>query len=135
MNEALEEEKIREVIRTWMKATAEDDLERVLSLMAEDVVFLMPGRPPMRRREGFAAAFSASKGKMKIEGKPEIQEIQIAGNIAFCWNYLALTITPFQAGGTPMTRAGHILSVFRKEPDGRWVLYRDANMLTTVGIP
>ncbi len=134
MNDEQEKQKIREVIDTWMHASAEGNLQLVLSLMAEDVVFLLPGRPPMRGKEGFAAA-SGTQGKMKIEGKPEIQEIQIAGDFAFCWNYLALRITPLQEGAEPMSRAGHILSVFRKEADGRWLLYRDANLLTAVGVP
>ncbi len=68
---------------------------------------------------------------MRIEGRPEIQEITIAGNYAFCWNHLSITVTPLPAG-KPMHRAGNILSVFRREPNGRWVLFRDANMLTAV---
>jgi hypothetical protein len=51
-----DDEKIREVVATWMRATAEGDLETVLSLMAEDAVFLLPDQPPMRGREAFAAA-------------------------------------------------------------------------------
>ena len=42
---------------------------------------------------------------------------------------MSLKVTP-QSGGQPKQRAGHILSVFRKEPNDRWVLFRDANMLT-----
>ena len=37
--------------------------------------------------------------------------------------------TPLQ-GGVTTRREGNVLSVFRKEPDGRWVLFRDANLLT-----
>jgi len=40
-----------------------------------------------------------------------------------------MTITP-RDGGTPMRRSGYTLSILRKEADGRWVLARDANMLT-----
>jgi uncharacterized protein (TIGR02246 family) len=78
MNE--DEKKIREVIATWMRATAEGDLQRVLSLMAEDVVFLIAGQQPMRGREAFAAASRAAEGKFRFEGKPEIQEIHVEGN-------------------------------------------------------
>jgi uncharacterized protein (TIGR02246 family) len=99
--------------------------------MAEDVVFLLPSRPPMRGRAAFAAASSGSQGKMKFEGKSEIQEIQVAGDLAYCWSHLSLTVTPLTSG-SPMSRAGHILSVFRKESDGRWVLFRDANMLAAL---
>ena len=127
MNE--EENKIREVIATWMRATAAADLDRVLTLMAEDVVFLIAGQPPMRGREAFAAASRAAEGKFRFEGKPDIQEIHVEGNYAYCWNHLSVTITPLQDGSSSR-REGHILSVFRKEPDGRWVLLRDANMLT-----
>jgi len=131
MNEDQEKQKIREVIASWLRATAERDLERVLSLMAEDVVFLLPGQPPMRGRDAFAAASRSALGQFRIEGKPDIQEIRIAGDYAFCWNHLSVTMTPLQ-GGSSKQRTGHILSVFRKEPDGRWVLFRDANMLTAV---
>ena len=126
-----DKEKIREVVATWMRATAEGDLETVLSLIAEDAVFLLPGQPPMRGREAFAAASRSAHGQVRIEAKSDIQEIRVAGNYAFCWNQLSLTVTAVQ-GGPAQRRAGPTLSVFRKEPDGRWILFRDANMLTAV---
>jgi uncharacterized protein (TIGR02246 family) len=132
MNEAHDRQQIRDLISTWLRASAEDDLDTVLSLMAEDVVFLRPGQPPMRGRDSYAAASKAMAGKIKIEGHPDIQEIQIAGDFACCWNHLSITITPAN-GGAPMQHAGPVLSVFRKQPDGRWLLSRDANMLTEGG--
>jgi uncharacterized protein (TIGR02246 family) len=124
-------EEIREVVATWMRATAKGDLETVFSLIAEDAVFLLPDQPPMRGREAFAAALRSALGQVRIEGKPDIQEIHVAGDYAFCWNQLSLTVTPLQ-GGPARRRAGPTLSVFRKEPDGRWILFRDANMLKAV---
>ena len=35
-------------------------------------------------------------------------------------------------GGAPVKRAGNTLSVLRKEAGGKWVLFRDANMLAVV---
>ncbi len=131
MNEEQEKTKIRDVIETWMRATADGDMETVLGLMAEDVVFLLPGQEPMRGRDAFAAASRGMAGKVRFEGKPEIQEINISGNYAYCWNYLSVTVTPLP-NGPAKKRAGNILSIFRKEPDGRWVLFRDANMLTAI---
>ena len=132
MSDEADKQQIRDVIDRWISATAAGDLNTVLGLMADDVVFLLPGRPPMRGRESFAAASRSMEGKFRIEGRPEIQEIQIAGNFAFCWNYLSITVTPLAGGGGPQHRAGNILSVFRKEPDGHWVLFRDANLLAAV---
>ena len=131
MSNQQEEQKIRNVIGTWVRSTAEGDIDKVLTLMAEDVVFLQPGHEPIRGREAFAALSRGAIGKVRFEGKPEIREIQIAGDFAYCWNYMTVTITPLPNGPTKQ-RAGNILSVFRKEPNGNWVLYRDANMLTAI---
>jgi len=129
MNEDRDEQQIREVVAVWMRASVEGDVERVLTLMAEDVVFLVAGQPPMRGREAFAAASRGMAGKVRFEGQSDVQEVQVAGDSAFCWSHLSVTATPLE-GGEPVRRAGDVLSVFRREPDGRWVLYRDANLLT-----
>jgi uncharacterized protein (TIGR02246 family) len=129
MNPEHEKQQIRDVIHQWIKASEANDLDMVLSLMAEDVVFLLPGREPMRGRAAFAEASRGNAGKFRIEGEPDIQEIHLAGEYAFVWNHLSITVTPLPEG-EPKHRAGNILSVFRKEPDGRWVLFRDANLLT-----
>ena len=45
-----DEEEILRLVAIWISATKAGDLETVLSLMAEEVVFLMAGQPPMVRR-------------------------------------------------------------------------------------
>ena len=39
-----DERAIRELIETWMAASKSGDVDTVLSLMADDVVFMVPGR-------------------------------------------------------------------------------------------
>ena len=124
-----DEQQIRDLVATWLRASAAGDLLTVLSLMAEDVVFLIPGQPPMRGREAFAAASRAMQGKFRMEAANDIQEIQISGDLAYCWTHLIVTVTPLPSG-TPKRRSGHTLTVLRKEPMGNWVVVRDANMLT-----
>jgi len=130
MNAELEKQKIQEVIKLWLQASKSGDTGTVLQLMADDVVFLLPGQEPMRGRSGFAAAAQSSGQKFRlVEATPRIQEVIIAGDYAFCWNYLDLKMAD-QADGAIYRRAGNVLTVFRKEPDGRWVIFRDANLLT-----
>ncbi len=52
-----DEQAIRDLLTAWQDATAAGDLSKVLSLMAEDAVFLTPGHPPMLGRDAFATAF------------------------------------------------------------------------------
>jgi uncharacterized protein (TIGR02246 family) len=123
-----DEQQIRELVSTWMDATKAGEIDKVLPLMADDVVFLMPGQPVMRKA-GFAAAARAQRGQHAptFDGTSEIQEIKVLGDWAFMWTKLTVVATP-PGGGPSITRAGHTLSVLKKD-NGRWVLARDANLL------
>lgn len=128
MSDAKAEQEIQQVISRWMTATMDGDLPAVLNLMTEDVVFLISGQPPMRGREAFAEGFRASVGKMKFRGTSTPKEIVVSGDYAFCWSELDMTITPLE--GQARHRAGPALSMFRRDTDGKWRLFRDANLVT-----
>lgn len=123
-----DDQQIRALVATWMAATKAGDVEAVLALMSEDVVFLVPGKPPMGKA-GFATAAraQASGGAPTFDGRSEIQEVQVAGDWAFMWSKLTVVATP-PGGGSSSTRSGHTLTVFRRQ-GGRWLLARDANLL------
>jgi len=125
-----DEAQVREVVASWLQATKDGDAEAVLNLITDDIVFLLPGRPPMLREE-FAAATRAQSGQggPDIEGVSNIKEVQVAGDMAFLWQELSVTVTP--PGKEPIVRAGHTLSIFRKV-NGKWRLARDANLLAAV---
>jgi len=122
-----EEQAIRDLIDAWLRASKAGDRATVLGLMAEDAVFLQPGQPPLRGRDEFAAA-QAKQGDLDIDATAEIQEVRVFGTWAYCWNRLTVVVTP--RGGKPIKRSGNVLSVLHKQ-DGRWMIFRDANMLTT----
>jgi uncharacterized protein (TIGR02246 family) len=122
-----DEQAIRSLVATWMQATAAGDLPRVLELMDDDVVFLGAGRPPMRGKNDFEAASKTMQAR--VEGTANIQEIRVFGDWAYSWNQLAVTIRP-AGGGEPNRLSGPALSIWRKKPDGQWVIFRDANMVS-----
>lgn len=121
-----DERAIRNLVDTWMFATQKGDLETVLNLMSDDVVFMVPGQKPFGK-EAFAAASQALRD-VRIEGRSDIEELRVLGNWAYLRNHIELTITP--KDGPPVRRAGYTLTVLRKQEDGRWVLTRDANLVT-----
>jgi uncharacterized protein (TIGR02246 family) len=129
-----DEQAIRDVIATWLRASSANDVNALASLMDEDVVFLTPGQAPIRGRDNFLAIQMQVLGQVRIEAASDIQEVRVAGDWGFCWTHLTVKVTPANSG-SPMQRSGHILSVFRKKPDGTWVLYRDANLLAGPSAP
>ena len=122
-----DEQSIRALVATWLSASKAGDVDTVLSLIADDVVFLLPGQPVMGKAE-FAEKSRAQLGfgAPKIDASSDIQEIKVLGEWAFMRTRLTLTVTP--PAGAPVTRNGHTLTLLRKE-DGKWLLARDANLL------
>jgi uncharacterized protein (TIGR02246 family) len=102
----------------------------VLKLMAEDVVFLVAGKPPMRGRGAFEQGLRQLLRSHRIESSGEIQEIAVSGDLAYSWTALEVRITPL-AGGDSNSRSGFALTVLRKQANGAWMVTRDANLLPT----
>jgi uncharacterized protein (TIGR02246 family) len=122
-----DERAIRQLVSTWMAASQAGDTETVLSLMADDVVFMVPGQEPFGK-EAFAAAARGMRN-VRMEGTSDIRELTVLGDWAYLRNHLAVTVTP--PGGQPVRRAGYTLTILRKTPAGQWLLARDANLMTT----
>ncbi len=125
-----DERAIRDLVETWMTASKAGDTAAVLSLMSDDVIFMVPGQAPFGK-EAFRAAAEGGKGA-RVDGRCEIQEIQVLGDWAYLRNYIDVTVEP-PGGAEPVRRAGYTLSILRKGADGRWRLTRDANLVMRAG--
>jgi uncharacterized protein (TIGR02246 family) len=124
-----DQQAIRELLALWHRATAAGDVNTVLKLMAEDVVFLVAGHPPTRGRAAFEQGLRTLLAQHQIESTGEIQEVEVSGDLAYAWSMLTVHIVPL-AGGNATIRTGNALSILRKQADGSWVVVRDANLLS-----
>ena len=125
-----DERAIREMHTAWIDAVNAGDLARLLSLMAHDVVFLNPGRAPVGR-DGFPAGFSTAHQQSRLRCISELEEVVVVGDVAYTLSRDSLSVTP-RAGGEATKLAGHRITIYRQQPDGRWLLARDANTLSPV---
>ena len=115
-----DERSIRELMQRWLEATKAGDLQTVLSLMTDDVIFLTATQPPMNK-EKFAAGFKSFAGKVKFEAKQDVKVIHVAGDLAYTFSSMSIAMDG-------KTRSGNILSIFRRVA-GKWLLSRDANFV------
>ena len=120
-----DERAIRELVETWMEASKAGDIARVLELMTDDVIFMVAGQEPFGKEE-FRAQAQAMSG-VQMDGRAEVLEMQVLGDWAWIRNRIEVTMTP--PDGEPVHRAGRTLSILRKDGDGRWRLFRDANLV------
>jgi len=122
-----DEQQIRAVIDAWGESSAAGDLTAQLNLMTKDVIFLTPGNPPMHRDQ-FAVGFTAMIKVVRLACRSSVQEITISGDLALCWNLLEVDFTPIE-GGEISKHVGHTLTALRRGQDGKWRIWRDANLL------
>ena len=123
-----EEPAIRHLHAAWIHAVNAGDLPTLVNLMTDDAVFLSPGQAPARR-EAFCEGFTAAQQQASIQCVSEIEDVVVLGDLAHTLSRDAVRVVP-RGGGAPTALAGHRLSVYRRQPDGRWLLARDANTVT-----
>ena len=120
-----DERQIRELVRSWIAASNRRDLHALMDMMTDDVIFMTPGRPPFGKAQ-FAADSERMKG-MAIEGRAEVEEVEVFGPRALIRNHIEVELT---VPGQPARRmSGCAMSILRKEADGRWRIARDANLV------
>ena len=127
-----EEREIHAVHSAWIDAVNTGDLARLLSLMADDVVFLSPGQAPFGR-DGFSSNFRTAHQQVRICCTSELEEVVVVGAVAYTRSRDTLSVTP-RAGREATQLAGHRMTVYRRHPDGRWLLARDAHTLSPVEV-
>ncbi len=122
-----DEQAIRTVIDNWLRASAASDVSTMLTLLADDMVFIVPGRPPFGKEE-FKAAWDGPMRNAKAAANAVVEEVLVSGNFGCTRTRLAVSITT--PDGNTSRAKGYTMTLFRKQPDGRWLFARDANLLT-----
>jgi uncharacterized protein (TIGR02246 family) len=121
-----DEAAIRAVVESWLEATRAGEVDKVLALMSDDVIFMVPGAEPFGKKAFEEAARKHASTRTDVVG--EIRELKVLGEWAYLRNHLKVAMT--MPDGETTRRSGYTLTILRKQTDGRWLLVRDANLLT-----
>lgn len=118
---------IRAVVEQWIQASAQGDYASMLPLLADDMVFVVPGAPPFGKKE-FQAAWEGPMKGAKINAEATVEEVLISGDFGVTRTKLRVGITT--ADGKSSSANGYTMTLFQRQADGRWLFARDANLLT-----
>jgi uncharacterized protein (TIGR02246 family) len=127
-----DDQAIRDLMARWREGAANGDVQALVAMLTEDVVFLTPGNAPFGRDQ-FAAGFTRFSSRASIATQQDVKEIHVEGDLAYALSHLRVTLTP-RDGGAVQVNEGEALTVFRKQA-GRWRLARDANLMPGAGKP
>ena len=119
----LDEERDREAIRQlgqdWVEAVHRGDVDRLLDLVTDDVVFMPHNAPSIAGRAAVEQAYRAVFAAFEVEQTFAPEEIQVGGDWAFVRGADAVEMKP-RAGGDPIAARGRGISILRRVEDGSW---------------
>jgi uncharacterized protein (TIGR02246 family) len=120
-------ERIEELHRVDMQASAARDYTTLRALVSDDAVVLPPGGRLLRGRDAVDRSFSAmARGAVSsdvIEYRFEWHEVQVCGEYAFEWGYI-LGKERDRATGEVVSETYHVLRVLQRQADGAWKVHR-----------
>jgi uncharacterized protein (TIGR02246 family) len=117
---------IHELSKGWIEAVKAKDLDRLLTLVTDDVIFLPSSGPPIKGKDAVGGLYRALFTQFDIDQTADNEEIVLTGEWAFSWGAETLTLSPLQ-GGSPVRLHGKGLAILRRQQDGSWKFARGIN--------
>ncbi|MEO7361351.1 MAG: nuclear transport factor 2 family protein [Gemmatimonadaceae bacterium] len=109
----------------YVRMINSNNVDSLMSMMTEDVVFLSANAKPMVGKAEVRAWADGYIQAFRTQWDKPVQEFVVSGDYAFeRYNYTA-TDTPV-GGGAPVVDTGWGLVVYHRDADGVWRVARDA---------
>lgn len=110
----------------FIDAMIRGDSAGMIANYADDAVVMDPGTPAARGRGEIGARFARKIQSAKVSDEKAITtSVDVAGDYAIETGTFDVTFTP--KGGTLTHDKGKYLTVWKKQADGSWKIYRDIN--------
>jgi uncharacterized protein (TIGR02246 family) len=122
---AADERAIREADAAWSKAAAARDVEGTLSFHADDGSELPPNRPIVTGKEALRAYWlhALSAPGITISWRATNVEVARSGDLGYAVGIAEVSTKDTK--GKPVTGRGKYMTVWKKQPDGKWKAVAD----------
>jgi ketosteroid isomerase-like protein len=108
-----------------LAAFSTGDVEKLLTLLTDDVVSMPPGEPTVVGKEAARGWVQRTHKQFKVEGRyTSTADLTVIGDWAFERMAFRLKLTPVE-GGAPVEEVGKGLHVYRREAGGAWKIAQD----------
>ena len=109
------------------------DAAAMAATYADDAILMDQGQAPVEGKQAIQAwyegMFKATVGKIVITVAFTPLETQVAGDWAYQRGNYTSTMTP--KSGKPMEISFKFLTIYKRQPDGSWKIYRDMSNTNT----
>jgi uncharacterized protein (TIGR02246 family) len=102
-----------------------NDTATFLSYIAEDVVMMPPGEPPVQGKDAMRAWYAGFLTQYRTSSLTlDDREVFVGAGWATELGTYQWGLTP-AGGGAPVLDRGHYMQVWRQQPDGQWRFARE----------
>jgi len=120
---------IKAAAREWIVAFKAGDIDALMKLYTPDAFVALHGQPAMRGKAAIRDYFAPKLGTAEVEFVLDFEEIQVHGDVAHLVSKYWYLSVP-EGGGEPLRDAGRSALIYKKAPDGSWLIYLDIDQQT-----
>ncbi|MBN2318664.1 MAG: SgcJ/EcaC family oxidoreductase [Acidobacteria bacterium] len=95
------------------------DIDKYLSSIADDILFIPPNEPAYVGKEAFRSYFQQIFDKFTVQEKYIVEGVKVSGDLAVAHVTYSGIYTP-KDGGDSIKTNGNGITVGKKQPDGAW---------------
>lgn len=112
------------IFAKYAASLAAGDADAWSTLWTEEGIQLPPDTPPVAGRTAIREKLRAVLAHFRFDMRIRTEEVRASGDLAFARGMYAATLAP-KAGGATIPIDGKFLTIFLRQPDGSWRIYRD----------
>ncbi len=112
-------EAIKDLCEEWEVAYNANDIDKLLSLYADNSLRIPANQPPVIGKEAIRGSFKQEFDEFTYEEEDVLEDVEVSGDLAFARGAWKSILAP-RAGGESRTLNGNWLEILKKQPDGSW---------------
>lgn len=110
----------------FSQAVAKGGGDAFVQWFADDAVTLSNGRPPVLTKAGIASSAHWKATEYRLQWLPMGAQMGPSGDMGFTWGHYDAT-TFAKAGVNETVQSGRYVTVWKRQPDGKWKVALDAS--------
>jgi ketosteroid isomerase-like protein len=115
---------INQVREREIAAFSGGDIDGVLAVFATDALIMPPNEPAVNGHDAMRTWAQGMWDQFTVSGRYASSNVTVAGDWAIEQYTGSLTLTP-KAGGVAMEEQFKGIHIYRRQPDGSWVIVQD----------
>lgn len=110
--------------RQYLAAINEGDIDALAALTTDDHMMISSGGDPLVGKEALVGAMTGAFERFDFDESWTPEETVVAGDLAYQRGTFIVVANP-KAGGDAARVTGNFLRIYRRQPDGAWLMVRD----------